>query len=115
MLYFEEENNEGTAIRSNNIEKVEFHDVSFRYRKDVPVLDHVNIQLRKGNIVGFIGGSGCGKSSLVKMLLRLYAPYKGTISIDGEKIQDISINSLRNRIAFVAQDSLFLEAVFLKI
>lgn len=107
VLCFEEENNEGTVIRSNNIEKVDFHDVSFRYRKDVPVLDNVNIQLRKGTIVGFIGGSGCGKSSLVKMLLRLYAPYKGTISIDGEKIQDISINSLRNRIAFVAQDSLF--------
>lgn len=114
VLYFEEENNEGTAIRSNNIEKVEFHDVSFRYRKDVPVLDHVNIQLRKGNIVGFIGGSGCGKSSLVKMLLRLYSPYKGTISIDGEKIQDISINSLRNRIAFVAQDSLFFRGSILE-
>lgn len=114
VLYFEEENNEGTAIRSNNIEKVEFHDVSFRYRKDVPVLDHVNIQLRKGNIVGVIGGSGCGKSSLVKMLLRLYAPYKGTISIDGEKIQDISINSLRNRIAFVAQDSLFFRGSILE-
>lgn len=114
VLYFEEENNEGTAIHSNNIEKVEFHDVSFRYRKDVPVLDHVNIQLRKGNIVGFIGGSGCGKSSLVKMLLRLYAPYKGTISIDGEKIQDISINSLRNRIAFVAQDSLFFRGSILE-
>lgn len=114
VLCFEEENNEGTAIRSNNIEKVEFHDVSFRYRKDVPVLDHVNIQLRKGTIVGFVGGSGCGKSSLVKMLLRLYAPYKGTISIDGEKIQDISINSLRNRIAFVAQDSLFFRGSILE-
>lgn len=103
-----------TVIRSNNIEKVDFHDVSFRYRKDVPVLDNVNIQLRKGTIVGFIGGSGCGKSSLVKMLLRLYAPYKGTISIDGEKIQDISINSLRNRIAFVAQDSLFFRGSILE-
>lgn len=105
---------EATVIRSNNIEKVDFHDVSFRYRKDVPVLDNVNIQLRKGTIVGFIGGSGCGKSSLVKMLLRLYAPYKGTISIDGEKIQDISINSLRNRIAFVAQDSLFFRGSILE-
>lgn len=114
VLCFEEENNEGTVIRSNNIEKVDFHDVSFRYRKDVPVLDNVNIQLRKGTIVGFIGGSGCGKSSLVKMLLRLYAPYKGTISIDGEKIQDISINSLRNRIAFVAQDSLFFRGSILE-
>lgn len=114
VLCFEEENNEGTVIRSNNIEKVDFHDVSFRYRKDVPLLDNVNIQLRKGTIVGFIGGSGCGKSSLVKMLLRLYAPYKGTISIDGEKIQDISINSLRNRIAFVAQDSLFFRGSILE-
>lgn len=114
VLCFEEENNEGIVIRSNNIEKVDFHDVSFRYRKDVPVLDNVNIQLRKGTIVGFIGGSGCGKSSLVKMLLRLYAPYKGTISIDGEKIQDISINSLRNRIAFVAQDSLFFRGSILE-
>lgn len=113
VLCFEEENNEGTILSSDQIEEIEFSDVSFRYNDEVSVLDDINLKLKKGEMIGFIGGSGCGKSSLVKMLLRLYAPYNGTIFIDGEKIQNISINSLRNRIAFVAQDSLFFKGSIL--
>lgn len=113
VLCFEEENNEGTTISSDKIKEISFSNVSFQYTENVPVLDDINIKLKRGEVTGFIGGSGCGKSSLVKMLLRLYTPYKGTIRIDGEKIQDIAINSLRNRIAFVAQDSLFFKGSIL--
>lgn len=106
-LLYEEENNEGTELAQNKIMSIRFSNVSFRYSESVPVLDDINIELKKGRITAFIGGSGCGKSSLIKMILRLYSPQKGNIWINGQKIQDISINSLRNRIAFVAQDSLF--------
>lgn len=107
VLLFEEENNDGTILGSNKIEEIIFSNVSFRYIENVSVLDDINLKMKRGEVIGFIGGSGCGKSSLVKMLLRLYTPYKGTIWIDGKKIQDIAIDSLRNRIAFVSQDSLF--------
>lgn len=107
VLLYEEENNEGTELEQDKIMSIRFSDVSFRYSESVPVLDEINIELKKGKIAAFIGGSGCGKSSLVKMILRLYSPQKGNIWINGQKIQDIAIDSLRNRIAFVAQDSLF--------
>lgn len=107
VLLYEEENNEGTELEQDKIMSIRFSDVSFRYSESVPVLDEINIELKKGKIAAFIGGSGCGKSSLVKMILRLYSPQKGSIWINGQKIQDIAIDSLRNRIAFVAQDSLF--------
>lgn len=113
VLWFEEENNEGDELGPDKIEEISFSNVSFQYTENVPVLDDINVKLKRGEIIGFIGGSGCGKSSLVKMLLRLYTPYKGTIWIDDEKIQDIAIDSLRNRIAFVAQDSLFFKGSIL--
>uniref|UniRef100_UPI004056A721 ABC transporter ATP-binding protein n=1 Tax=Agathobacter sp. TaxID=2021311 RepID=UPI004056A721 len=113
VLWFEEENNEGTMLDSDKIKEISFSNVSFQYGENVPVLDNINIKLKKGEVTGFIGGSGCGKSSLVKMLLRLYTPYKGTIWIDNQKIQDIAIDNLRNRVAFVAQDSLFFKGSIL--
>ncbi len=113
VLWFEEENNEGDELGPDKIEEISFSNVSFQYTENVLVLDDINVKLKRGEITGFIGGSGCGKSSLVKMLLRLYTPYKGTIWIDDERIQDIAIDSLRNRIAFVAQDSLFFKGSIL--
>ena len=85
VLWFEEENNEGDELGPDKIEEISFSNVSFQYTENVPVLDDINVKLKRGEIIGFIGGSGCGKSSLVKMLLRLYTPYKGTIWIDDEK------------------------------
>lgn len=114
VLLFEEENNRGDELGPDKIKEISFANVSFQYTENVPVLDDINVKLKRGELIGFIGGSGCGKSSLVKMLLRLYTPYKGTIWIDDERIQDIAIDSLRNRIAFVAQDSLFFKGSILE-
>ncbi len=113
VLEYEEEKEEGSAIEKS-IEKIEFLNTAFRYLKSDEILHDVNVELKRGNIYGFIGGSGCGKSTLVKMLLGLYMPAAGEIYIDGRPIQNILLTSLRKRIGFVAQDSLFYQGTIME-
>lgn len=107
VLGYEEEKNDGVKLEEGAIDKIRFLDVTFGYTEDIKVLEHINLEIPRGKITAFIGGSGCGKSSLVKMILRLYQPICGEILLDATPIKDISVTSLRNRISFVAQDSLF--------
>ena len=67
----EEEREEGEEIH-NAIEFIEFSNTAFKYLKSDEILKNVNLKLEKGNIYGFIGGSGCGKSTIIKLLLGLY-------------------------------------------
>ena len=113
VLEYEEETAEGNPIEKP-IEKIKFSNTSFKYLKSDEILHGINIELKRGNIYGFIGGSGCGKSTLVKMLLGLYMPTEGSIQIDGKPIQSISLTSLRERIGFVAQDSLFYQGTIIE-
>lgn len=107
VLMYDEEINKGSDISKEQITMINFADVVFKYPTSDNVLENINISLKRGKVYAFIGGSGCGKSSLVKLLLGLYHPVSGTIYINKHKIQDLSIESLRNKISFVAQDSLF--------
>lgn len=89
--------------------EVLFSNVSFRYAatgKDV--LTHFNLRVPAGKRVAFVGLSGAGKSTIVKLLLRLYDVTHGQIFIDGQDIRRVTLNSLRSAIAYVPQDpSLF--------
>lgn len=107
VLMYEEEDDEGHDIANEHIEQIVFSDVAFKYSRSANILENINICLNKGKVYAFIGGSGCGKSSLVKLLLGLYYPASGYIYVNKHKMQELSIESLRNKIAFVAQDSLF--------
>lgn len=81
-------------------------DVSFAYpaRPLETVLDKINLSIRTGSSVGIVGASGSGKSTIAALLLRLYDPSQGTISIDGHAIPDYNLSSLRDQIALVDQD-----------
>lgn len=114
ILLYEEENIEGCMLAGNKIDNISFSDVDFQYVENASVLQGINLQLKKGEMTAFIGGSGCGKSSLVKMILKLYPPRNGEIRINGQSLSDISVNSLRERISFVAQDSLFFKGSILE-
>ena len=107
ILKYEEENGDGFDVYGDKINHIQFKNVYFQYSDDTKVLDNINIDLKKGEVAAFIGGSGCGKSSLVKMLLRLYSPKEGDIYVNDQRIQDISVRCLRDKISFVAQDSFF--------
>jgi subfamily B ATP-binding cassette protein MsbA len=86
-------------------EEISFNDVVFSYQKE-PVLSKISFSVKKGQTVALVGESGSGKSTLLDLIPRFYDPNSGFIAIDGENIQDISLDSLRSMIGIVAQDSL---------
>mgnify|MGYP000564944226 CR=1 FL=1 len=84
---------------------IEFQDVSFAYPgSEVLVLNKVSFKIKRGEKVGIIGRIGSGKSTIEKLLLRLYEPVSGTILVDGIDINQINPADLRKNIAYVAQD-----------
>ena len=92
-------------------DKVEFKDVSFSY-DDKEVLKHINLEVRSGEIVAFVGPSGVGKTTLINLIPRFYDATAGAIRIDGTDIRDCSLDSLRAQIAIVTQEKiLFNETV----
>jgi subfamily B ATP-binding cassette protein MsbA len=86
--------------------QVQFQDVSFGYRNDLPVLSHINFEARPGEIIALVGPSGAGKTSLVNLIPRFYDPMEGQILIDGYDIQQIQLQSLRTHIGLVPQESI---------
>lgn len=84
---------------------LKFCDVSFKYSDGLPhILNGLNLHVRPGEIVAIVGPSGGGKTTLAKLLLRLYDPISGSILIDNENIQNIRLQSLRRHVGVVSQD-----------
>ncbi|HYP89584.1 MAG TPA: ATP-binding cassette domain-containing protein, partial [Polyangiaceae bacterium] len=75
-----------------------------------PTLRDVSVSIAAGQTVAFVGGTGGGKSTLVKLLLRFYEPKSGAISLDGQPIADLDLQGLRRCIGYVAQDSFLTDA-----
>lgn len=87
------------------IESLRFEDVSFRYRGAAEdALDHISFGAKLGDTIAFVGPSGSGKSTLVKLLVGLYAPTGGVITIDDVPINELRYNRVRRQIGFVTQD-----------
>src|SRR5205085_10312731 len=85
-------------------EAIVFEDVCFEYDSNVRVLNGISFTVQRGEVVAIVGPSGVGKSTLVNLLPRFYEIASGRISIDGKDIRDLSLDSLRKRIAIVTQD-----------
>lgn len=83
---------------------IEFQQVSFDYGNQVPVLNTLSLTIQAGETVAFVGQTGSGKSTLVKLLLRLYTPSSGQVSLDGDDIQQLQLDELRRSIGLVSQD-----------
>jgi subfamily B ATP-binding cassette protein MsbA len=86
--------------------RIEFQDVSFQYAPGQPVLSRINLVVEPGMTLAIVGATGAGKSTLVSLIPRLYDPAAGSISINGEDIRRYTVQSLRERISLVLQDSL---------
>ena len=84
---------------------IEFKHVDFRYGTRKLVLEDINIKIEKGQKVAFVGESGSGKTTLSKLLLHLYSTEKGEILINGNNIEDIQIEKLREKIAYIPQET----------
>jgi ABC-type multidrug transport system fused ATPase/permease subunit len=83
--------------------RIEFREVDFSYVEGMPILKGVSIEIEPGSHVGFVGPSGAGKSSLLGLILRLYAPSKGVVRVDGCDVSQIQLDSLLDQCAVVPQ------------
>ena len=85
--------------------RVSFRDASFGYDPGKPVLKEIDLQVRPGEMIGLIGKSGVGKSTLINLVCRFYDVTRGSLEIDGMDIRRIRLEDLRNQIGLVAQES----------
>jgi ABC-type multidrug transport system fused ATPase/permease subunit len=84
---------------------VKFENVDFRYKEDVPLIENMNLDVRKGHTVAIVGPTGAGKTTLVNLLMRFYEINAGKISVDGIDIKDIKRSELRKMFGMVLQDT----------
>ncbi len=100
-------------IPKNKPPTIIFKNVSFSYNKKSNVLDSINFSVDAGSKVALVGQSGAGKSSTINLISRFYDPASGEIFINQQNIKDLNINSLRNNIALVSQDTIIYNKSFL--
>ncbi len=81
-----------------------FEDVHFRYHPDVPLFDGLDLEVPSGRTTAIVGGTGSGKSTLVKLLLRFYDVQRGRVTLDGVDVRELVLADLRGVIALVSQD-----------
>jgi ATP-binding cassette subfamily B protein/subfamily B ATP-binding cassette protein MsbA len=85
---------------------IEFHDVSFSYADNHLVLDRISLHIAHGETIALVGPNGCGKTTLVALLLKFHEPSAGSIRIDGTDVRDVGTRDLRRQIGLVTQDPL---------
>ncbi|XP_024868906.1 ATP-binding cassette sub-family B member 7, mitochondrial-like [Temnothorax curvispinosus] len=93
--------------------EIQFRNVNFQYVEGKPIFNNVSFTISSGKKVAIVGGSGCGKTTIVRMLYRFFEPQSGNIYINGHNIQDVDLEDLRQCISIVPQDTvLFHESIF---
>ena len=99
--------NEGQVEETEEIGTVEFKDVDFIYpgSSGEKVLSNINLKVNKGEKIGILGSTGCGKSTLVNLITRFYDATDGEVLVDGVNVKEFTFNSLRNKVALVLQKS----------
>ena len=101
------ENDSGSISHVDSSNDIVFNNVNFQYENsDVQVLNNINLTIKTGEFVAIVGMSGCGKSTLVNLIPRLYNPNSGSILINNINIKDLKLNTLRDSISYVGQDTI---------
>ena len=85
---------------------IAFENIDFAYHPDRQILENIQLEVRAGETIAIVGPNGCGKTTLVQLLPRLYDPTSGRITIDGVDIRDVRLNELRKRFGMVTQETL---------
>ncbi|MDR1630137.1 MAG: ABC transporter ATP-binding protein/permease [Oscillospiraceae bacterium] len=93
--------------------RIEFKNVNFSFDKTKKTLSNINLVIEPGDIVGIVGTTGSGKSTLVNLLMRFYDNYEGDILVDGRNIKEIDLQSFRSKIGYVQQEPMmFRDTIF---
>jgi ABC-type multidrug transport system fused ATPase/permease subunit len=93
--------------------RVEYRNVSFAYRPDVPALHDINLVAKPGQCVALVGPTGAGKSTLVSLLSRFYEATGGEILLDGRNVAEIPLRELREQIGVVSQETFLFNGTIL--
>jgi subfamily B ATP-binding cassette protein MsbA len=88
---------------------IEFEHVAFAYSADTPVLKDVNFKIKAGQLVGVVGPTGGGKSTIVSLIPRFYDPTAGVVKIDGVDIREFKFHAMRDQIGYVLQETVLFE------
>ena len=84
---------------------IELNNVSFRYNENMPnVVDDLSLKIRPGQYVAIVGSTGCGKSTLMRIMLGFEKPQKGAVYYDGKDLNSMDLKSLRRKIGVVMQN-----------
>jgi ATP-binding cassette subfamily B protein len=94
-----------SGVQRSSAGEVIFDDVSFAYRSDDPILTDLSFRIGPGEHVALVGPTGSGKSTVIRLLCRLYEPQRGRILLDGIDIRELPIPTLRQRLGVVLQDT----------
>ncbi len=100
---------DGPPLPEGTLE-IRVENVSFSYAEDQQVLDHVSINLEPGRVLGVLGRTGGGKTTLTRLLNRFYDPDEGRVLLGGRDLRSVPMDSLRDRVAYVTQDVQLLKA-----
>lgn len=107
--FLDEEPVPENAVDAKTLDQVEgrvrFEDVSFSYTSEVPLIEHMNLEVKPGQRVAIVGPTGCGKTTVINLLMRFYDVNKGKITLDGVPIQDLTWESLRSSYGMVLQET----------
>jgi subfamily B ATP-binding cassette protein MsbA len=104
----------GAVSIENPQGNIKFEDVHFSYIKDKTALKGINLNVKSGEVVALVGPSGGGKSTIMSMILRFYDPTKGSVSLDGHDLRDLSVNSLRGAMSVVNQEVMMFDDTVLE-
>ena len=99
----------GAKIMTDCQGQVTFRDVSFGYTPDVTVLHHIDYTVKPGQTIAIVGETGCGKTTMINLLMRFYDVTEGAILLDGVDIRDLTRASLRSQFTMVLQDTWLFE------
>jgi ABC-type multidrug transport system fused ATPase/permease subunit len=95
---------------------IEFNNVSFRYDPAIPVIENLSFSVKSGDIIALVGRSGCGKTTVIKLMSRFYVNGSGEILLYGRTLNDWDMETMRGKIALVSQDTyLFPESIYANI
>lgn len=95
----------GAAAFQGRVEEIRFDEISFGYEPGRPVLERIDLKVRRGEILAIVGPSGAGKTTLVNLIPRFYDPTSGALRLNGTDIRELTLRSLRELLGIVSQET----------